>query len=178
MPSIETLMTVLLALVLLELTPGPDMMLTLARGIGQGRRIALLSVVGMSLVAGVVQVSLLVLGLASVLHRYPMALQILQWTGALYLLYLGAKMLYASASGAASVLSSTPPISGAQAIKEGTINSLTNPKSLLFMFAFFAAVCRPKRGAGVVAIADFGLHAKNHWHHRLGRCRLGFGQSR
>ena len=54
MPSMETLMTVLFALVLLEISPGPDMMLTLARGIGQGRRIALLSVLGMTLVAGVV----------------------------------------------------------------------------------------------------------------------------
>ena len=58
MPSMETLMTVLFALVLLEISPGPDMMLTLARGIGQGRRIALLSVLGMTLVAGVVQVSM------------------------------------------------------------------------------------------------------------------------
>ena len=40
MPSMETLMTVLLALVLLGISPGPDRMLTLARGIGQGRRIA------------------------------------------------------------------------------------------------------------------------------------------
>ncbi|UOO89961.1 LysE family translocator [Vitreoscilla massiliensis] len=177
MPSIETLMTVLLALVLLELTPGPDMMLTLARGIGQGRRIALLSVVGMSLVAGVVQVSLLVLGLASVLHRYPMALQILQWAGALYLLYLGAKMLYASVSGAASVLSSTPPISGAQAIKEGTINSLTNPKSLLFMFAFLPQFVDPSVGPVWLQLLVLGCMQKTTGIIALGSVALASGKA-
>ena len=145
MPSMETLMAVLFALVLLEISPGPDMMLTLARGIGQGRRIALLSVLGMTLVAGVVQVSLLVLGLATVLHRYPFALQLLQWAGALYLLYLGAKMLYASRAGNTAIASAAP-ISGVQAVKEGTINSLTNPKSLLFMFAFIPQFVDPQAG--------------------------------
>ena len=139
MPSMETLMTVLFALVLLEISPGPDMMLTLARGIGQGRRIALLSVLGMTLVAGVV------LGLATVLHRYPFALQLLQWAGALYLLYLGAKMLYASRTGNTAIASAAP-ISGLQAVREGTINSLTNPKSLLFMFAFIPQFVDPQAG--------------------------------
>lgn len=34
MPSIETFITFLLALTLLEISPGPDMMLTIARGVG------------------------------------------------------------------------------------------------------------------------------------------------
>lgn len=52
MPSIETFMTFLLALTLLEISPGPDMMLTIARGVGQGRGIALLTVLGNVFVAG------------------------------------------------------------------------------------------------------------------------------
>lgn len=54
MPSIEKFITFLLALTLLEISPGPDMMLTLARGVGQGRRIALLTVLGKVFVAGFV----------------------------------------------------------------------------------------------------------------------------
>ena len=52
MPAIETFITFLFALTLLEISPGPDMMLTIARGVGQGRRIALLTVVGNVFVAG------------------------------------------------------------------------------------------------------------------------------
>ncbi|WP_321148117.1 LysE family translocator, partial [Serratia marcescens] len=93
MPSAETFIAFLVALTLLELSPGPDMMLTLARGIGQGRRIALLNVFGMVFVAGMVQVSMLVLGLATLLHTYPLALDVLRWVGAAYLAWLGIKML-------------------------------------------------------------------------------------
>ncbi|GKN24879.1 lysine transporter LysE [Klebsiella variicola] len=71
MPSIETFITFLLALTLLEISPGPDMMLTIARGVGQGRRIALLTVLGNVFVAGFVQVSFLVLGLVTVVHACP-----------------------------------------------------------------------------------------------------------
>ncbi len=46
------------------------MMLTIARGVGQGRRIALLTVLGNVFVAGFVQVSFLVLGLVTVVHAW------------------------------------------------------------------------------------------------------------
>ena len=64
MPSATALLTFVAALVVLEITPGPDMMLVVARGVGQGRRVALLTVIGMVFVAGVVQVGLLVIGVA------------------------------------------------------------------------------------------------------------------
>ena len=38
MPTAETFATFLFALALLELPPGPDMMMVMARGLGQGRR--------------------------------------------------------------------------------------------------------------------------------------------
>lgn len=49
MPETTALLTFLTALFFLEITRGPDMMPALARGIGQGRRIALLNVFGMIL---------------------------------------------------------------------------------------------------------------------------------
>lgn len=96
MPSIETFITFLLALTLLEISPGPDMMLTIARGVGQGRRIALLTVLGNVFVAGFVQVSFLVLGLVTVVHAWPVALDLLRWVGAAYLMWLGIKMIATS----------------------------------------------------------------------------------
>jgi threonine/homoserine/homoserine lactone efflux protein len=77
MPSASTFLTFLFALALLELSPGPDMMLIMARGIGQGRRSALFTMFGMVFVAGLVQVSMLVLGLASLVQALPLALDLL-----------------------------------------------------------------------------------------------------
>ncbi|MBN9255542.1 MULTISPECIES: LysE family translocator [unclassified Mesorhizobium] len=148
MPSATALLTFVAALVVLEITPGPDMMLVVARGVGQGRRVALLTVIGMVFVAGVVQVGLLVLGVASLLQAYPAGLVILKWAGALYMLYLGVRMILASLAAHRDKRSAVGRISDWSAIRQGTINSLTNPKSLLFMFAFLPQFVDP--GAGPI----------------------------
>ena len=122
MPAIETFITFLFALTLLEISPGPDMMLTIARGVGQGRRIALLTVVGNVFVAGFVQVSFLVLGLVTVVHAWPVALDLLRWVGAAYLMWLGIKMI--ATSGTDTRLRKTAKISDWNAVKEGALNSL------------------------------------------------------
>src|SRR5215510_9313931 len=93
MPDPAAFLTFLTALFFLEITPGPDMMLVLARGIGQGRKTAMMTVIGMIFVAGVVQVALLVLGVASLLEAHPASLNILRWVGAGYLLYLGVQLI-------------------------------------------------------------------------------------
>lgn len=144
MPSIETFMTFLLALTLLEISPGPDMMLTIARGVGQGRRIALLTVLGNVFVAGFVQVSFLVMGLVTIVHAWPVALDLLRRVGAAYLMWLGIKMI--ATSGTDTRLRKTAKISDWNAVKEGALNSLTNPKSLLFMFAFLPQFVDPAAG--------------------------------
>jgi threonine/homoserine/homoserine lactone efflux protein len=144
-PETSALLTFIAALIVLEITPGPDMMLVLARGIGQGRRIALLNVVGMIFVAGVVQVGLLVLGVASLLQAYPASLVALQWAGAVYMLYLGVRMILSSLRGRDKPLAVTHR-SPWSAIREGALNNLTNPKSLLFMFAFLPQFVDPNAG--------------------------------
>ncbi|WP_312267797.1 LysE family translocator [Pseudescherichia sp.] len=154
MPTFETFLTFLVALCLLEISPGPDMMLTIARGIGQGRRIAFLTVIGNVFVAGIVQVSFLVLGLVAVVHAWPLALDLLRWAGAVYLIWLGIKMI--ASSGTDTRLKRTAQISGWRAVKEGAINSLTNPKSLLFMFAFLPQFVNPAVGPIWLQLLIFG----------------------
>lgn len=145
MPSAEVFLAFLTALFLLEISPGPDMMLVMARGIGQGRRTALLTVFGMVFVAGLVQVSMLVLGLAGLAASYPQALTALQWVGALYLVWLGAKTLL-TPSTPLQQRRTVGCISDWQAVRQGALNSLANPKSLLFMFAFLPQFVDPARG--------------------------------
>jgi len=145
MPTPETFATFLFALALLELSPGPDMMMVMARGLGQGRRTALCTMSGMVFVAGIIQVGMLVLGLAALIHSWPLGLDLLRWAGAAYLIGLGIKMLRSSATASARAQSKSS-ISDWQAVKDGAINSLTNPKSLLFMFAFLPQFVDPAQG--------------------------------
>jgi threonine/homoserine/homoserine lactone efflux protein len=155
-PTIPTLLTFLAALLVLEITPGPDMMLVIARGIGQGRRIAFLTVVGMVFLAGLIQVGLLVLGVTSLLQAYPSGLVALQWAGALYMLYLGARMIRASFGAHRNKSLSVKRISDWSAMRQGAVNSLTNPKSLLFMFAFLPQFVDPHAGPVWVQLLALG----------------------
>jgi threonine/homoserine/homoserine lactone efflux protein len=155
MPGAETLLAFLIALFFLEVTPGPDMMLILGRGIGQGRKVALLTVVGMIFVAGFIKISLLILGVASLLQAYPEALTLLRWTGAAYLLWLGVKLIRASFRGGALAVA-VAKTSSWSAMRDGAINSLTNPKSLLFMFAFLPQFVEPAVGPVWFQLLLFG----------------------
>ncbi len=143
--SLATLTAFGVGLLALQITPGPDMMLVIGRGVGQGRRIAVLTALGMTVAAGLVQVTLLVLGVASLLAATPLALTALRWVGAAYLVWLGAKLIRGSFGEHAGARAAAP-VSAWRAVREGMVNNLTNPKPLLFMFAFLPQFVDPARG--------------------------------
>jgi threonine/homoserine/homoserine lactone efflux protein len=142
MVGTEALISFLIALFFLEITPGPDMMFVIGRGISEGRKIALLTVFGMVFVSGILQVALLVLGLGSLLQTYPPILISLRWFGAAYLSWLGIQMLGTCFQRKTLIIVDSK-ISGWSAVRDGTINNLTNPKSFLFMFAFLPQFVDP-----------------------------------
>lgn len=59
--------------ILLQMPPGPDSMLVMARGIGQGRGVALFTVLGMTVGAGMVQLPLIALGVTTLIKGSPLA---------------------------------------------------------------------------------------------------------
>jgi LysE type translocator len=77
-PSATTYAAFVIAVLSVQLVPGPEAILILSRGIGQGRRIAVWTVVGMTLVAGSIQLPLLALGVASVIRSSPVAFELLR----------------------------------------------------------------------------------------------------
>ena len=87
LPSLATLLTFTAAALLLALTPGPDMTLSISRALGQGRGPAMWVVLGTSL--GVVCHTLLVaFGVSALITASPTAFFILKTGGAAYLLWL------------------------------------------------------------------------------------------
>jgi threonine/homoserine/homoserine lactone efflux protein len=59
--------------IVMQMPPGPDSMLVMARGIGQGRLVALFTVLGMTAGAGMVQLPLIALGVSSLVRASPFA---------------------------------------------------------------------------------------------------------
>src|SRR5437660_629524 len=78
--------------VLLNLTPGHDTLYILGRSIAQGRRIGLASALGIS-AGSVIHTLAAALGLSAVLATSASAFLVLKVVGAVYLVYLGVRML-------------------------------------------------------------------------------------
>ncbi len=150
MLSLPTLLTFYTAVLALQLSPGPDMLLILGRGVGQGRRVALMTAAGATLLAAVVQLPLLALGVASLVQASPVAFAALRWAGAAYLVWLGVKLLLRAGRRDVGVMT-VRPVSDWTALREGMVSNLTNPKPLVFMLAFLPQFVDPTNGWPVAA---------------------------
>jgi leucine efflux protein len=89
-----------------------------------------------------------VAGVAALLAAYPEAFSAVQWLGAIYLGWLGARMLLAK-PGAAPVLNIKPR----HYLRQAMAITLLNPKAILFYMAFFPLFVDPLRQQGLLTYA-------------------------
>jgi threonine/homoserine/homoserine lactone efflux protein len=121
-----------LALAVVYLLPGPDMILLLQTGARQGRGAALATAIGLAIARGC-HVALAALGLAALFKAAPWTFDVVRLAGAAYLLWIGVQCLRSSlvpdlATGALTA----PPGQWREAIRRGLLTNLLNPKALLF----------------------------------------------
>jgi threonine/homoserine/homoserine lactone efflux protein len=86
-----------------------------------------------------------VAGVAALLAAYPDAFHAVQWMGAIYLAWLGIKMILAK-PGAAPVLN----IKAGHYLRQALMITLLNPKAILFYMAFFPLFVDPAKQRGLV----------------------------
>src|SRR5215212_955287 len=87
LPDVSTLLTYSLAAILLFITPGPDMSLSLAKTMSGGRKAGMAAMLGAMAGCGV-HTLLAALGLSALLAASVTAFIVLKIVGALYLLWL------------------------------------------------------------------------------------------
>ena len=92
-----------------------------------------------------------VAGVSAVMAAYPAAFHAVQWLGALYLAWLGAKMLLAK-PGAAPILQIKPH----HYFRQALFITLLNPKAIVFYLAFFPLFVDPAQHQG---LKTFGVMA-------------------
>ncbi len=133
LPSLPVLATYSAAVVLLVLTPGPDMALFLGRTLSNGRRHGFAALAGT--IAGLyVHTAFAALGLSALLAASPTAFAALKWVGAGYLLYLAVSVLrHGSAFEPREGESGSTP---ARAFWAGLGINVLNPKIVLFFVTF------------------------------------------
>ena len=94
MPGIQNYSTFVVAFIVLMLIPGPGNLALIGSAAKGGLSGGLASVLGL-LLGDQILFWLAVTGVASIMAANPKALIAIQWTGALYLAWLGCKMLLA-----------------------------------------------------------------------------------
>ena len=127
--------TYLVGLFFIIIAPGPNSIYVLrtgaSRGVGPGYQAALGVFVGDAIL-----IFCAYLGIASLIRTTPLLFTLVRYLGALYLLYLGVKILHANfiarREGQAPVVEH-----GERYFSKALTLSLTNPKAILFYVSFF-----------------------------------------
>jgi len=144
--------------VLVICTPGPDTALTIRNSIIGGRRGGLLTAGGIA--AGQLTWTIAAsVGLAGLLQASQPAFTALKIIGAAYLVFLGAQSILAAVRGhpAQEEQQSRPhQLSPSNAMRQGLISNLANPKMAVFFLSLLPQFASPT-SAGIAAFAPLGL---------------------
>lgn len=133
LPSWPLLSTFLIASVALAVTPGPGVLYIVTRSLIQGRSSGLVSVAGVALgnLGNALAASI---GLATLFAVSAKAFTVIKYAGALYLVYLGLRMLRDSRAELSVAAPQAAPLG--RVFRDGFIVALLNPKTAVFFAAF------------------------------------------
>lgn len=151
--GVHDLALFVVAALLLNLTPGADMVFVAGTGAAQGRRAGLMAAWGVG--AGcLLHVAMAAIGLSALIAASPWAFRLLTWAGAGYLMYLGLAMLLRRR--AAAEAPAVAPDAGS-VFWRGALTNALNPKVALFFLAFLPQFITPQAGGTAWAFVLLGL---------------------
>jgi threonine/homoserine/homoserine lactone efflux protein len=150
--STEIWFTYTFACVLLVLSPGPDNLLAIGRGLSQGRLAATVS--GVASGMGILfHVTTATFGLTMLMQTSTLVFWIVKLVGASYLLWLGVKVLRTR-----SLVSFQPaakqPLQ--TILRTGFLSAALNPKPGMFVLAFIPQFVDPVRGSVTIQMLAYG----------------------
>ena len=153
MPDLSTLSIFLGAVLLLLLSPGPNMAFVISHGAAYGWRGGVAS--GLGIGAADIGLTLLTAtGVTAVVASWPPAFDLIRYAGVAYLLWLAWKAL---GQRGGLDLADTPRVPLATVFVRALCNSLLNPKALLFFMVFLPQFVRPEHGSIAVQLVVLGL---------------------
>jgi threonine/homoserine/homoserine lactone efflux protein len=123
-----------IASLLLNLTPGNDMLYVASRSISQGTRAGIISALGI-FVGCFVHILAAVLGISIIIAKSAYAFEIVKFAGAGYLIYLGIKSIITKPN---VDTKNEKPIKAnyLKLFKQGVITNALNPKVAIFFLSF------------------------------------------
>ncbi|MBF6298524.1 LysE family translocator [Nocardia amamiensis] len=142
----SNLLAFIAAAVVIIVVPGPGVLFTVGRALTLGRRAALFSVLGHA--AGVyVALVLVAIGLGALLTASALALTVVKFAGAVYLMYLGIQAVRQRGALQAALGAPVEPATNARVLRQSAIVGLTNPKAIVFFSAVLPHFADPAGGS-------------------------------
>jgi threonine/homoserine/homoserine lactone efflux protein len=148
----DTLLAYVLACIVVILSPGPDNILAVSRGLSQGRLAAALSAVGAGI--GIMCHTLAAtFGLSLLIQGSSTAFWVVKAAGAIYLLWLGYRAL---ASGNLVSFEPVARLPLRRVLLTGILSNVLNPKPGLFVLAFLPQFVDAGRGPVAAQMLVYG----------------------
>ncbi|MGF1843135.1 LysE family translocator [Vibrio clamense] len=141
--SIETWMYYLLAVLILTASPGPSSLLCMTKAVSSGFKLSIFTALGsLTAITGILTLSFT--GLGVLIASSEMVFNIVKWTGAAYLVYLGWKAL-TSTQESYQIDGQAQPDNAKRIahFTSGFIVGASNPKAILFFTALFPQFIDP-----------------------------------
>jgi len=150
---LDTWLTYTAACLLLVISPGPDNLLAIGRGLSQGRLAAIVS--GVASGTGILfHTTTAALGLTLLMQTSAVAFWVVKLIGAGYLLWLGIKVLRSR-----NLINFAP--AARQPLRSifltGFLSAALNPKPGLFVLAFIPQFVNPQLGSVTTQMFVYGL---------------------
>ena len=146
MPDLHHLLLFIAAGLLLNITPGPDVLYIVSHALRSGVRAGI--VAGLGITAGCfVHIFAAAIGVSALMAASSTAFTVLKWAGAGYLLWIGAKMLLSRSPAADTVTHAAPMAAAPAPLRKvflgGFWTNALNPKVALFFLAFVPQFIAP-----------------------------------
>ncbi|KVL10910.1 LysE family translocator [Burkholderia sp. MSMB1826] len=135
------LIVVVTITLLAVISPGPDFAMVTRNSLMLSRRSGVLTACGIGL-GVIVHVSYTLLGVGLLIRQSAWLFDTVKLIGAIYLVYLGARMLMTKAGGVQADATVTP-LSDLAALRTGFLTNALNPKTTVFIVSLFMQAVRP-----------------------------------
>ena len=140
--------------ILINLSPGPDMIYTAARSLSQGTRAGIFSALGI-FVGCLFHTVAAVFGLSKIIEESVLLFSIIKYAGAVYLIYLGIRSFFNKKM--TKGIEALTPLTDRKIFFQGMLTNILNPKVAIFFLSFLPQFIDPQSAHLREKISFLGL---------------------
>ncbi len=143
MIDVSVLPIFFITVMVLFITPGPDMAFLVATGVSQGRKPAFFASLGVTLAMFIHGIAAAI-GLSAIIATFPIAFDVIRYAGAVYLVWLAIKSIQSRDAQHETATTIKSPLEN---FRRGFFTNLLNPKAILFEAVFLPQFTNPEFGS-------------------------------